>query len=59
LPQHAVQPLHTSEHNLSTIHLFRDRFPDPENIFHVLHAKLWDEDESNIKKSSMQSSKSE
>jgi hypothetical protein len=41
------------------MHYFRDRFPDPENIFHTLHAKLWEEDEHCAAQSSIQSSKSE
>jgi hypothetical protein len=53
-----VQPLHTSEHNLSFTHYFRDLFPDPESIFHSLHAALWDEGQRGFKQSSVHSSKS-
>ena len=59
LLQHAVHPVHTSEHNLSFIHHFRDHFPDPEQIFYTLHAKLWAEEDRGKKQSGMQSSKSE
>ena len=53
-----MQPLHTSEHNLSFTHYFRDLFPDPESIFHSLHAALWDEGQRGFKQSSVHSSKS-
>jgi hypothetical protein len=59
LLQHAVQPLHTSKHNSSFTHFFRDHFPDPENIFHSLHAKLWDEEGRGTALASVPSSKSE
>jgi len=59
LLQHAVHPVHTSEHNLSFIHHFRDHFPDPEQIFYTLHAKLWAEEDRGKKPSGTQSSKSE
>jgi hypothetical protein len=54
--QHAVQPLHTSEHNLSFTHYFRDHFPDPDNIFHALHATLWNESQRSFKQSSTKKS---
>ena len=54
-----MHPLHASEHNMSFIHHFCDHFPDPDNIFHTLHGKLWQEDNRGHKPSAMQSSKSE
>ena len=59
MPQRAIQPLQTCEHNMSFTRCFRLHFPDPDNIFATLHAKLWGEDERDARQSGTQSSKSE
>ena len=49
--------MHASEHNMSFIHHFCDHFPDPDNIFHTLHGKLWKEDNRGHKPSGVESTK--
>lgn len=44
---------------MSFTRCFRLHFPDPDNIFATLHAKLWGEDERDARQSGTQSSKSE